>query len=410
MATAGFEIPNQVKINPGDFLRRAAAAVVVATLVTVGVLVWLQMRTYMTSNDFVPTYMASRDIRLGSPADMYNLSAQAQQQNAIASPTHPGTLPYLNPPAFALASLPLSYFDVNTATLIWSLGQIAMFVAAAALLVTNRSPVDWRKQIFGVIWAVSAVSVSVDISYGQSTGVVALGLALAYRYWSAEKPQNAAIALGVTAALVKPHLLIALAVFAIARNRGPAIRGLLIGGGLATGVSMALLGPQIYVDFVHALVTYQSNRPGSLSVGIPSLMNALFGSTTLTLVLSLVLGAGVLVAAWRLGSLSRGSGLLWGVLGATCLTLILPSHVMPYDVSLLAPLIAVAVARGGRISLVWSLLWLAGSMATDLEMRGLFGWIPMLHVVLITLAVFAGVSWVQLRRTAASGEVQVSAA
>jgi len=274
-----------------------------------------------------------------------------------------------------------------------------MFIASAVLLVANQSSVDWRKRIFAVVWAVSAVAVSADISYGQSTGLVALGLALTYRYWSSEKPQRAAVALGVTAALVKPHLLIALAVFAIARNRWPAIRGLLIGGGLVTAVSMALLGPQIYVNFVKALVTYQSGRSGLLSVGIPSLMSGLFGASSWALAFSLCAGAVIVVAAWRLGSLSRGGGLLWAVLAATCLSLMLPSHVMPYDVALLVPLIAVAVAGEGRTSVVWACLWLIGSIATDLEIRSLFGWLPSMHLILMALIIFATISWIQLRRS-----------
>jgi Glycosyltransferase family 87 len=394
-----------------EVLTRAAAVVIVTTLVTVGALIWIQMRSRIAASDFIPVYIAAQQVKADSAAAMYDMTVQTAAQAKVDPSWHAAALPYLNPPAFAVSVLPLSYLSADAATLIWSLGQLVMFIAAAAIAVRGSPATGWRKRTFGIVWAVTAVAVSADIAYGQNTGVVALGLAVCYALWRTERPLHAAAVLGATAALTKPHLLLGLALFAIARDRWKACGGLLIGAGVVGVIPAILFGPGIYADFFGALTTYQNNRQGSLSVGIPGLGGDMLSQGFAAELVTATGIAAALVATIFLGSRSRslrGDALWPAVMGATCLSLLLPTHVMPYDVSILVPLVAVAVSRTGtRRELIWPSLWLLASLATDLDFRGLLGWVPKLHVIMLTLLLFTVVAWIRtqpgLRRLAGAG-------
>jgi len=200
-----------------------------------------------------------------------------------------------------------------------------------------------------VLVALAGFGSGLLIVEGQWDGVSVLGIALAYAAWRRGRPELAGFALGFTAAIAKPQLVIGIGAYMIGRRDWRGIAGALAGAALSLVIAIVAVGPDALGGFVSAVST-PHNSPTAEMQGSSGLFGSLLGQAPGVYFLSI--GAGVLAAAvagW-LGTVAhrRPELLEPSLCGAVILSLFASPHLLGHDLTLIAPVLLAALA------------WLAG--------------------------------------------------
>ena len=109
---------------------------------------------------------------------------------------------------------------------------------------------------------------------GQWDGVSVLGLAAAYALWRRDRPAAAGFALGFTAAIAKPQLVIGVAAYMIGRRDWRAAGGALAGAAVTIVIGLIGAGPHALTSFITAIAT-PSNSPTAQMQGTTGLFGSL---------------------------------------------------------------------------------------------------------------------------------------
>ena len=384
--------------------RRYAAVLIIGLLLSAAYLLWVHLHSLISSSDIIPAYVAGREIAAGTPASMYDMGVQARQQPALVPQSQIGALPYLNPPAFALLVTPLTIFDAETAANLWAALQVIIFMAALALIARDLKKAPWKRRGFAFIWTVCAIPITLDVVYGQTSAIAALLLAGSFHFWQKEKPYWAAALIGISAALLKPQLMIGLICFAAARNGWRALGAMVAGGAAIALIPAIFFGPQIYAAFFDTLRSYESARPAIYGTGILAFFSGIFPST-LAGSLTVLADAIALACTGWLGRRSR-TQLSAPLLAALCISLLVPPHVMPYDVSLLAPVLLALQSPQNAWATVWRVIWVVISAAALLDYMGIMGDAPLVHVIPLVLTAAAIAATVHCRTTESTAQAR----
>ncbi len=248
---------------------------------------------------------------------------------------------FVYPPPVAILLVPLGALPFPLAAALITVVLIAAVAATLAVLGVR----DWR--CYGAAYL--SIAVLHDIRLGALTPLLALGLALVWR-WRAQARAAIPLALIVVAKL----FLWPLAVWLIATGRlRVALRGAVLAVG-ASALGWALIGFAGLADYpklLRVLADGEQGRGYSLvSAGLAAGL-----SPAVARAAALALGAGLLAACWREGRRGRDErSLALALAAALALSPIVWLH---YFVLLLVP-IALARRTFGAIWLIPALFWI----------------------------------------------------
>jgi hypothetical protein len=332
----------------------AAALIAVASIVLAHyVQVWAVVPASIApTSDFAGTYVAATLLRTGHAAQIYDTGAEQRTLVESGAPAGHDNIPFENPPAAAVVALPFSLLGAGAAWRAWSLLQLVL-MATALLLVTRSAPwpagLPRLSRTAVVMVALAGFGTGLLFLEGQWDGVSVLGLGAAYALWRHDRPAAAGFALGFTAAIAKPQLVIGIAAFMIGRRDWRAAGGALVGAAVSVVIGLLGAGPRALASFVTAIAT-PSNSPTAQMQGTSGLFGSLLGHAPGVFLLAV--GAGIAaagVAGW-LGSVAHRRPDLFepALCGAVALSLFASPHLLGHDLTLLAPALIAGVA------------WLAG--------------------------------------------------
>jgi hypothetical protein len=332
----------------------AAALIAIASIVLAHYAqVWAVVPASLApTSDYAGTYVASTLIRTGHAAQIYDAAVESRTLVETGAPADHDNIPFENPPAAAVVALPFSLLGAGAAWRAWSVLQL-LFMALALGLVARAAP--WPATLARLpraaiaVVALAGFGTGLLVLEGQWDGVSVLGLAAAYALWRKDRSAAAGFALGFTAAIAKPQLVIGIAAFMIGRRDWRAVAGALAGAAVTIVIGLAGTGLHGLTSFVSAIST-PSYSPTAQMQGTSGLFGSLLGQSPG--VYYLAIGASLAAAAvalWLGAVVRRRTDLFEPALcGAVALSLFASPHLLGHDLTLLAPATLAALA------------WLAG--------------------------------------------------
>ena len=359
---------------PARRLRATAVLAAAIAVLAVDAVVWLGVdRLHVGRSDFTATYVGAVLLRDGHRGDLYDDSVQAPLHARLIAPDTEGNLPFVNPPAAAVAALPVTAFSLDTAYRLWCLLQIGLVIAAVTVAVRAAPwPPGTEPRLRAAAGAAAAAGIGTFSTWvlGQWDGVTALGLALAYRSFRQRRDAAGGAWLAVGVLLAKPHLGLGLAAWLLGRRSPRALAGAVAATGGLAAVSLAAVGPAGMAGFAHAALDSTSRWPLRTLLGFTGLLGSWLGDTA-----SAHAGAAVLsvlalaVCAWLGDAVRRRPERLDVALaGATALSLVAAPHLLGHDLVVLAPAaawsaaVAARAGASGRALLLWLLVNLAAAL------------------------------------------------
>lgn len=306
--------------------------------------------------DFDAFYVVGLLIHEGRLAEAYRLQTLVAAYREFAGAD--GFMPWTYPPTFDLVVAALPLLPRGLAYMAFTGGTFLAYVWVLHRLAGPRLAL--------VLWA-TLPALLIQLACGQNgflTGALVGWLCLTLR--DGRRPGTAGIPLGLMA--IKPHLGLALGLWALARGRWDVV-GAAVAVGLAFGLVATLaFGPASWADFrtgVAEAATYLALGDYPL-FRMTSLYAALhrFGvdpqfALAAQAVLALAACAAVIIAARRLA--------LHHALALACAaTLMISPYTYDYDLTILGVALALiardltAAARAAEMILMAALLWVAG--------------------------------------------------
>ncbi len=332
----------------------AAALITIASIVLAHYAqVWAVVPASLApTSDYAGTYVASTLIRTGHAAQIYDAAVESRTLIETGAPADHASIPFENPPAAAVVALPFSLLSAGSAWRAWSILQLLVMVLSL-WLVARAAPwpasLPRLPRVAIALVALAGFGTGLLVLEGQWDGISVLGLAAAYALWRRDQPAAAGFALGFTAAIAKPQLVIGIAAFMIGRRDWRAVGGALAGAAVTILIGFAGTGLHGLTSFVSAIST-PSYSPTAQMQGTSGLFGSLLGQSPG--VYYLAIGAGLAAAALALwlGAVARRRVDLFepALCGAVALSLFASPHLLGHDLTLLAPVTLAGVA------------WLAG--------------------------------------------------
>lgn len=205
--------------------------------------------------DFVVFYSAAKLVATGHAYQVYDLHALAPIQRA-AHPGVPGAalpIPYLNPPFFALLVAPLGYLAFGHAYQVWTGMKLTLLFVDAWMIWHIAGPAGRRYQIAAVAFFVTLEPVAFSVTLGQFSLILTTAWTAAYLLFREGRDRAGAIALAPL--LIKPELLVPVAVLLAWKRRTLALAHLCGFGAAAMLASIALTGIHGVIDYPRFVLT-----------------------------------------------------------------------------------------------------------------------------------------------------------
>jgi len=324
--------------------------------------IFADFRIFMTAVDMVKS---------GHARELYQFSAQqVAQQNLYPETRISGMLPF-NHLAFELLFYwPFSYLSYQNAVAVWALVNVGLVVLIGSLLRPYTQSITRVTGIPVALYLLASYPVVYVLGEGQDSLVFLLLLVLSLRSMDAGLTFLAGMLLAL--GCFKLHLALLVGFFVLVLTRKwRAIAGFAAGGALATGVSLAMVGPSLFSDYFSMLSKQEVMTPWGF---FPFFMPNLRGFFRWTLrrylepgqILPVVFMASVIVgivAAWLVvrRRVPRDSSLLYSV--AILTTILISYHLHMQDLAMVTLPILVVVdwaLRNQNTSSRLSHCWVAG--------------------------------------------------
>ncbi|HVC75582.1 MAG TPA: glycosyltransferase family 87 protein [Candidatus Micrarchaeaceae archaeon] len=280
--------------------------------------------------------------------------------------------PFLSPPTVAWLVAPLVALPYSASYYLWAALVLAAYIAALAWAVPSRGLTRWILVAAAVApwWVLEAIRV------GQVVPLVAVGMAISWRFL--RENRNFAAGLALSLLLLKPNtaFLVPLAVLAAGRVR--ALAALTAVGAVLALAAFVTVGTTGAFD-------YWSQLTGSLPTGADALTleRALNLRGVALTALRVVIVVAVLFAAFRLRR-SPGLVLVVGILGS----LVAVPYLHASDLCLLA--VASVIVWEERPVLAWRVPIAAGWLLTTPLVGIVRTGLPLQRWPLVELAFLAG--------------------
>jgi hypothetical protein len=328
----------------------AAALITIASIVLAHYAqVWAVVPASLApTSDYAGTYVASTLLRTGHAAQIYDAAVESGTLVETGAPADHDNIPFENPPAAAVVALPFSLLSAGAAWRAWSILQL-VFMLLALWLAARAAP--WPASLARLprvaiaLVALAGFGTGLLVLEGQWDGVSVLGLAAAYALWRRDQPAAAGFALGFTAAIAKPQLVIGIAAFMIGRRDWRAVGGALAGGAVTIVIGLAGTGLHGLTSFVAAVST-PSYSPTAQMQGSSGLFGSLLGQSPGIYYLAIGASLAAAAVALWLGAVARRRTDLFepALCGAVALSLFASPHLLGHDLTLLAPVTLAALA------------------------------------------------------------------
>jgi alpha-1,2-mannosyltransferase len=359
---------------------RRQVAAIAASLAIVGayVAVWLRVDArHISLADFTASFVGARMLTQGQGAHLYDLSLQAAVHAEVITPFHGANLPFVYPPTAALLVAPLLPLGLDSAYRVFGLLQAACVVAALALATLHCRGAPTRTP--AALLGLAGVATLPLLLLGQTDGVLALGLVGGWLLLGRRREFAAGVVIGATAALIKPHLFVGLAVFLLFRRRGRLLAGGAVGVAAMAAVDLALLGPGGMVALAGADLHDATIWSQASFLGWNGLLASWLGGGGAAQVAAGVLDLAALAACAMLGDAvrRRPECLDVAMAAAMALSLLASPHLLAHDLVLLSPAFVwclAAVTREtsggwpGRPGLLLIGGWLLGNATVALDL------------------------------------------
>jgi hypothetical protein len=178
---------------------------------------------------------------LYDPAEIIRVQDQITGGGRLSKPEFGGGLiPVYQPPWVAALMVPFAALGTDVGGRLWGLLQLAALGAGLFMLAYESGP-NWRW-----VAAMAGTPAAVMLLNMQVDGLVVLGLGAAWLLWRRQRRFLAGLALGLC--LVKPHLVVPLAVAILAMRLWPVIAGWAVALLLAATV-VVVRAPSLLVDW-----------------------------------------------------------------------------------------------------------------------------------------------------------------
>ena len=309
----------------------------VVTVVFLGVLLSVYVTSFVAvpGMDFRMFYSAAQMVRQGAGKQLYNLEVQKQFQ---ADFTQQVALVYNYPPVTAFLYVPVSYFSVPIAYLIWVVESMTILALCAFLL--NKSLQIFRDGFWAFLLTFVFVPVHLLMLQGQVDLVVLLAYVLAFLAMKSGKDGWSGLALSL--GLVKFHLVLPFVLLFLLWKRWRFLAGFGAGATVMLIFSVLISGSAVLVQYPDLLRHLSSIRsagyaPGAMA-NIHGLLFLLTGSQEPRMWIVLVL-SGVLVF-WTSRKTFR---IEYGFAAAMVVTLLVSYHLNPHDLVLALLPLAIAL-------------------------------------------------------------------
>jgi hypothetical protein len=192
--------------------------------------------------DFPALYTAAHMVAHGSGRLLYDVAAVGAEELRLAG--HPvggtGTLAYFNPPFFAALLAPLSMLGMESAFRAWTLLGLALLAVDVWLLWRTAPRLSRRERALLTLAFLTLYPVSYGLQLGQFSLVLVTSWAGAYLLLRSERDALAGLAL--TPLLIKPELLLPVALYLGWKRRWRVFATLLPAAIAAVAVSVAVTG------------------------------------------------------------------------------------------------------------------------------------------------------------------------
>ena len=290
------------------------------------------MRGEPPRNDFLPFYLAAKDMGMGH-SSYFSLAAQATQES-LAQNQIP--MPFIRLPFYALLLRPLASLSYQHAYVVWQTISVALFVISGALA-TRR----YRAAPVAFAWSLPMASAFVR---GQDIALILFVIVVSLYLFEKRRPLGAGIVLSLC--LLKWNLFLALPIFLLTCRSRRLIWGFTIGTVVLIALSFIVAGPSWPTQYV-ALLRYAYITPHLANM--PNLRGMLFGllSGPAALWIVVLLSAAVLALDWII--VARAASPYYAMAATGVAGILITPHSYAYDCVLLTPfLVAVAYQSEGR--------------------------------------------------------------
>lgn len=315
----------------------------------------------LADTDFVNFVAASRILR-GGGCLYCTATQQAVSHSLVGGLATDRFVVFVSPPVVAATFTPLSTIDPHVALALFVVVSV-LAIAVAGWLIATR----WLSELSGQrrLVLVAATAASAPAAWGIALGqldpllfcTVVVGITLCRRH-----PVAGGLLISVLA--VKPQLFLLVPVaLIVGRNWRSAVgAGLGLGGLLVS--TLVLMGWNHALDWPRFVLS-QYDNVASHSISIPLNIATLFGSSALTVAVSLGLLAAGAVILWQCRALLSDAET--AVAFGLTLTLVASPHLLAYDALFLAiPLVWMARRDWGRavtLALAQSAAYVVDSLA-----------------------------------------------
>lgn len=362
------------------------AAVACGALIALSMVHWWQaIETLLDTSaynfsayDFRSFYAAGRLVADGRAHDLYT-------HGVIAATARAGGEPYFNPPFFALFWVPFSLVPFDVAYRVWTSITLCLLAVNCWLLWRIAAPVGrpWRAVLVAafVVWA----PVSHGLVLGQYSLLLSASWGGAYLLMRGGRDRLAGLAL--TPLLVKPEMLVPLALYLLWKRQRGVLATLLPATVAGIAVSIAIVGPAAAIDYPFYLIRESRFQRIDAMFGWTGVIARAFGAghhDAMTLAAA-ALAAGTLAAAavalrGQVDARSDAFARCWLIV--TIATVLSDLHLFLQDTAILAPA-AVAYLAAGRgqhrvvvaamMAAGWIILWFEPFMSTGVPVNVAFG-------------------------------------
>ncbi|GAB3490976.1 glycosyltransferase family 87 protein [Flexivirga lutea] len=332
-----------------DLLTRARLRVYPSVVLVMFVLFWtLQVVTSPRSllPDFRARWTAGVMVVDGRTADLYDPVVQSVVQRSHGATSLSW---FVSPPPIAVAFAPFGALSYPIAALLWT----AISIVGLTLIAVLLRPY-WNKR-WGPYWCVVLIAVATQpvlelVGSGQDSWLVLLAGVSAVRLLHArhELLAGAVLSVGVIA---KPQLMLAAVVLALVYAGLRVIVGIVAGVVCLVLPSLSVLGPDMWVSWIHAITSptyddYVTLGQAHKSASLQGFFTALAPATLTKPVADVGLVAGILLFVLWSVWLIRCRPTQWIALSTgACVTVLAAPHAMVYDLTIVLPAIAAAVAH-----------------------------------------------------------------
>jgi hypothetical protein len=258
----------------------------------------------------------------GRTSVLYDPAVQLTFQREVIHSTS-GVMPYIRPPFYALALVPLGLLPYGTAFVVWVSGQIVLLVGCWI----------WASRRFGIQAALIGsmfMPTALGIAHGQDC-VFPLALLIA-SYALSERGRPVASGLVLGALLFKFHLILLWPLGLAMRRQWKMLSGFVAAGASLAAVSVAMVGIpglRAYLALLQNPTLENLSPSPEYMISIPALLaNLNVGSMSVPIAIT-----GLVIAVW--GWTIRAAPLEGMYTATSVACLLLVGHVYGYDASLL---------------------------------------------------------------------------